>query len=390
LCFDFNKEKINQFFDSKNPNSFESIDQFIDKHKINPNKKSDNKGFELKADNREKIEIKNCGNLVTTNGNQDLTQELFVDNSIFINNEINLGLDKSQTNIDLSGFGFSCDKCEQKYLTKHLLEIHRLEHKKKLNCPSELCLFETYCEFDLKLHIHNHRNRRFKCFQNDCIESFYEKKELIEHINKIHGLPKEDLKNSFQKLDENRYILVINTESNSGLDKSLEIKNFLEEKFSAKPEFSCNDCKQKFLTKNLLSIHKCPKKKLSCSIKGCVFETYCEFDLNLHLLKGYHKNRRYKCDRIDCIESFGRRKQLNQHIKKNHNNCETNDNTNQSNEQIDEKNEQKKDSNEKKPFKCTVYTNQQMMDKIKENNYLTNINPKNDLILGKYAIKIFY
>jgi hypothetical protein len=111
-------------------------------------------------------------------------------------------------------------------------------------------------------------------------------------------------------------------------------------------------------------------------------------------LKGYHKNKRYKCDRIDCIESFGRRKQLNEHIKKYHNNCETNHNTNQSNEEIydknDEKNEEKKDSNEKKSLKYTVYTNQQMMDKIKENNYLTNVNPKNDLILGKYAIKIFY
>jgi len=83
---------------------------------------------------------------------------------------------------------FACDICDKRYLTKHLLSIHKKSHAnlKEFKCHNENCFFETNSPYDLNNHIKRIHNptRPFKC--SECDKKFKRRCDMINHKKSVH------------------------------------------------------------------------------------------------------------------------------------------------------------------------------------------------------------
>lgn len=83
---------------------------------------------------------------------------------------------------------FACDICEKRYLTKHLLGLHKKSHEnlKEYKCQHESCTFETNSPYDLNNHVKRIHNptRPYGC--NLCDKKFKRRCDMINHKKSVH------------------------------------------------------------------------------------------------------------------------------------------------------------------------------------------------------------
>lgn len=96
--------------------------------------------------------------------------------------------DEQQTLSNYKEKKFACDICDKRYLTKHLLSIHKKSHAnlKEFKCLNESCFFETNSPYDLNNHIKRIHNptRPFKC--SECDKKFKRRCDMINHKKSVH------------------------------------------------------------------------------------------------------------------------------------------------------------------------------------------------------------
>lgn len=84
---------------------------------------------------------------------------------------------------------FICDICDKRYLTKHLLCLHKKSHEnlKEYKCNKDSCTFETNSPYDLNNHIKRIHNptRPYKC--SECEKMFKRRCDMINHKKSVHS-----------------------------------------------------------------------------------------------------------------------------------------------------------------------------------------------------------
>lgn len=171
---------------------------------------------------------------------------------------------------------FECDQCEKKYISNHLLQMHKKSHEnlKEYKCGSENCSFETNSPYDLNNHIKRMHNpvRPFIC--TICKRAFKRRCDLKNHIETVHS----------------------------------EVKTYVK----------CEVCEaivlERGLASHMINRHseKAKYKPFVCTICGKA-ERY-EKNLQRHYDAVHEPKDRgviYQC--IECHEQFNRRRELTAH-----------------------------------------------------------------------------
>lgn len=199
---------------------------------------------------------------------------------------------------------FVCDICDKRYLTKHLLGMHKKSHEnlREFKCTHGDCCFETNSPYDLNNHVKRVHNptRVHKC--TDCDKLFKRRCDMINHRSAVHS----DVR-CYVKCPVCTTIV---------LEKGLQshIINRHSEKAQVKP-FECDICGkreryEKALQRHYFAVHEPKNRGVVYQCPECEATFYRRRDATAHSFDHY-KGDIYECQ--SCHNKYKSRKELTNH-----------------------------------------------------------------------------
>ncbi|KAL7052389.1 hypothetical protein ACKWTF_004859 [Chironomus riparius] len=199
---------------------------------------------------------------------------------------------------------FACDICDKRYLTKHLLSIHKKSHAnlKEFKCQNENCLFETNSPYDLNNHIKRIHNptRPFKC--SECDKKFKRRCDMINHKKSVHTNVR-----TYVKCPVCETII---------LEKGLQshMINRHSEKAQQKP-YECTICGkreryEKVLQRHYFAVHEPKDRGVLYQCPDCPASFYRRRDATSHSFVHY-EGEIFEC--FTCNNKYKTKKELSNH-----------------------------------------------------------------------------
>jgi hypothetical protein len=199
---------------------------------------------------------------------------------------------------------YECDLCGKKYVSNHLLQIHKKSHEnlKEYKCGTEDCNFETNSPYDLNNHIKRKHNavRSFECLI--CFKKFKRRCDLKNHTETVHS----DVK-TYVKCPKCEAIV---------LEKGLHshVINRHSEKAKIKP-YVCNICGkaeryEKNLQRHYDAVHEPKDRGVIYECPECPEKFYRRREMTAHSFVHF-KGTVYICNM--CGNKYKSKKELTNH-----------------------------------------------------------------------------
>ncbi|KAG5668945.1 hypothetical protein PVAND_016851 [Polypedilum vanderplanki] len=199
---------------------------------------------------------------------------------------------------------FECDQCGKRYITAHLLGIHKKSHEnlREFKCTHEGCRFATNSPYDLKTHIKRMHNatKPFECPL--CNKKFKRRCDMLYHKDSIHC----DVK-TYVKCPVCAKII---------LERGLQshMINRHSEKAQIKP-FECSICGKKeryerALQRHYDAVHEPKDRGVSYQCPECPATFYRRRDMSAHSFEHY-TGEIFECS--TCGNKYKSKKELTNH-----------------------------------------------------------------------------
>ena len=240
-----------------------------------------------------------CGKLVQTDGS--LTRHLHKAHGIF---------------------KWSCDQCDEKFITKRDLRKHvNRNHSDNSSNQCSVCGKVFGADIWLIRHLHKeHGVSKYPC--NLCDEKFTRKFDLIKHVNRNHDERPYKCTRCDKRFEseENRKLHEDNhdrkkfecSECGNKLATAQGLRTHMKLHTMTEKPFKCDHCGSSFLTEDMCKQHvrKSHGTPLECEICG-VFIKGSIASLRRHMLNVHGEKYQYKCD--VCEQGFEAQYELQAH-----------------------------------------------------------------------------
>jgi hypothetical protein len=199
---------------------------------------------------------------------------------------------------------FACELCDKRYLTAHLLGIHKKSHEnlKEYKCPHVYCRYETNSPYDLNNHIKRIHNptKPFEC--PNCDKKFKRRCDMVNHNSSVHS----DIKTYVKCPVCNKIILERGLQSH--------MINRHSEKAQLKP-FECSICGkreryERALQRHIDAVHEPKDRGVIYQCPECPASFYRRRDMNMHSFEHYSGDV-FKC--ATCGNQYKSKKELTNH-----------------------------------------------------------------------------
>lgn len=201
---------------------------------------------------------------------------------------------------------YQCDECPKKYISRTILNTHKLSHKNLKDQKCLRCSFATNSPYDLKNHIKRMHDstKDYPCSEKDCEKSFKRRCDMENHKKSVHSMMK-----IYVKCPQCEVIV---------LEKGLQshIINRHSEKASYKP-FVCSVCGKaerylKVLQRHFESAHEPHDRGVIYPCPECDQQFFRRRELTAHSFDHF-SGVVHACDR--CGNKYKSKKELTNHVR---------------------------------------------------------------------------